>query len=88
MNDQKHKQPCRKSIWLAVEVKDGVSATSLNKNAVRSISSFDNGEPLRNTNPGRLRDKDRRLIRVRISRSQFAICEMFWQFANKFLHFF
>ena len=26
--------------------------------------------------------------RVQISRSQFAICEAFWQFANKLLHFF
>ena len=26
--------------------------------------------------------------RVQISRSQFTICERFWQFANEFLHFF
>ena len=29
-----------------------------------------------------------RLSRVRIMRSQFAICKAFWQFANEFLHFF
>ena len=28
------------------------------------------------------------LCRVQISRSQFAICEAFWQFVNEFLHFF
>ena len=32
-------------------------------------------------------DKDI-LSRIRISRSQFAICEGFWQFATEFLHFF
>ena len=28
MNDQQHKQPCRKSNWLTVEGKDGISAMS------------------------------------------------------------
>ena len=28
------------------------------------------------------------VYRVRISNSQFTICEVFWQFVNEFLHFF
>ena len=36
----------------------------LNKKAVRSINSFGNEEPLKNANPGRLKDK-KRLIYIR-----------------------
>ena len=53
MNDQQYKQPWRKSNQLTAEGKGSVSAISLNKKAVRSINSFNNGELLRNTNPGR-----------------------------------
>ena len=62
MNDQQDKQPWRKSNWLTLKGKDGVSVMPLNKKAVRSINSFDNGEPLRNANSGRLRGKERSLI--------------------------
>ena len=65
MNDQQHKQPWRKSNQFAVEGKDGVSEISSNKKAVTSIKNFDNGEPLRKANPGRLRDKERRLIQIK-----------------------
>ena len=34
MNDQQHKQPWRKSKWLTVEGKDGLSAMSLDKKTV------------------------------------------------------
>ena len=74
MNDQQHKQPCRKSNQLTVEGKDSLSAMSLKK-AVRSINSFDIGEPLRNANPGRLRDKESRLIHVRPSQENEFIIE-------------
>ena len=57
MNGQQYKQPWKKSNQLTVEDKGSVSTISLNKKAVRSINSFNNGEPLRNVNPGRLRDK-------------------------------
>ena len=67
MSYQQYKQPWRKSNQLTVEGKDSVSAISLNKKDVRSINSFNNGEPLRNANPGRLRDKERRLIHTRPS---------------------
>ena len=65
MNDQQHKQPWRKSNQLTVEDKDGVSEISSNKKTVTSIKNFDNGEPLRKANPGRLRDKERRLIQIK-----------------------
>ena len=45
--------------------KYGVSAIALNKKALRSINIGSHGEPLRNANPGRLRDKDRRLIHIK-----------------------
>ena len=57
MNGQQYKQPWKKSNQLTVEDKGSVSTISLNKKAVRSINSFNNGEPLRNVNSGRLRDK-------------------------------
>ena len=57
MNDQQHKQPWKKPNQWTVKGKDGVSAMSLDKKAVRSINNFDDGEPLRNANPGRLRRK-------------------------------
>ena len=37
MNDQQDKQPWRKSNWLTLKGKDGVSVMPLNKKAVRSI---------------------------------------------------
>ena len=67
VNDQQPKQPWRRSSWLTVEDKDVVSVMSLNKKAVRSISSFDNGKPLRNAKPGRPKDKRRRLIHGKLS---------------------
>ena len=57
VNGQQYKQPWKKSNQLTVEDKGSVSTISLNKKAVRSINSFNNGETLRNANPGRLRDK-------------------------------
>ena len=59
MDEEQHKQPWRKSNRLTVEDKDGVSAMALNRKAVRFVNNFDNGEPLRNANPGRLKDKER-----------------------------
>ena len=50
---------------MTVEGKDGVSEISSNKKTVTSIKNFDNGEPLRKANPGRLRDKERRLIQIK-----------------------
>ena len=42
--------------------------------AVRSINRFNNGEPLTNRNPGRLREKERQLIHIRPSqRNEFII---------------
>ena len=75
MNDQQYKQPWRKSNQLTAEGKGSVSAISLNKKAVRSINSFNNGELSRNTNPGRLRDKERRLIHIRPSQGNEFIIE-------------
>ena len=49
---------------MTVESKNGVSSMLLNKKAVRSINSFGNEEPLKNANPGRLKDK-KRLIYIR-----------------------
>ena len=46
MNDQQHKQPWRKSKWLTVEGKDGLSAMSLDKKTVWSINNFENGKPV------------------------------------------
>ena len=65
MNDQQYKQPRRKSNLLTIEGKDGISAMSSNKKAVRSTNNLDNGEPLRNANPGRLRNKERSLIHIK-----------------------
>ena len=48
MNDKQHRQPWRKPNRWTVEGKDGVSAMSVDKKAVRSINNFDDGEPLRN----------------------------------------
>ena len=67
MNDQQYKQPWRRPNQLSVEDKGSVSAISLNKKTVRSINSFNNGEPLRNANLERLRDKKRRLIHMNLS---------------------
>ena len=75
MNDQQYKQPWMKSNQLTAEGKGSVSAISLNKKAVRSINSFNNGELSRNTNPGRLRDKERRLIHIRPSQGNEFIIE-------------
>ena len=75
LNDQQHKQPWRKSNRLKAESKDGVSVMSLNKKAVRSINSSDNGELLKNANPGRLRDKGRRLIHIKPSQGNEYISE-------------
>ena len=75
MNDQQDKQPWRKSNWLTLKGKDGILVMSLNKKAVRSINSFDNGELLRNANPGRLRGKERRLIYIRPSQENEFITE-------------
>ena len=75
MNDQQHKQPRRKSNGLAVENKDGVSAMASNRKVVRSINNFDNRKPLRNANPGRLRDKERRLIHIKPSQRNEIISE-------------
>ena len=60
MNERKNKQPWKKFNRLSVGDKDGVSAMALNRKAVRSINNFDNGQPLRNANPGRLRVKEKR----------------------------
>ena len=71
MNDQQYKQPLRKWTQLTVESKGSVSAISLNKMAVRSINSLNNGGILRNTNPRRLRDKE---VHIRPSQgNQFII---------------
>ena len=59
MNDQQHKQPWSKPNQWTVDSEDGVSATSLDKKAVRSINNFDDGEPLRNANLRRLRDREK-----------------------------
>ena len=67
MNDQRYKKFWRKSNQLTVEGKGSISPISLNKKAVRSINSFINGELLRSENPGRLRDKERKLIHIRPS---------------------
>ena len=75
MNDQQHKQPWRKSNQLTVKGKDGMSAMSSNKKSVISISNFDNGELLRNANPGRLRNKERRLIHIKPSQGDEFISE-------------
>ena len=64
MKNQPHKQLWRKLNRLTLDDKDDVSAMSLNRKAVRSINNFDNGEPLTNAKPGRLRDQDRRLIHI------------------------
>ena len=55
--------------------KDGVSAMSSNKKLVTSIKNFPNREPLRNANPGRLRDKGRRLIYIKPSQGNEFISE-------------
>ena len=60
---------------MTVESKGSVSGISLNKKTVRSINSFNNGEPLRNANPGRLRDKERRLLHIRPSQGKEFIIE-------------
>ena len=46
MNDLQHKQPWRKSKWLTVEGKDGLSAMPLDKKTVRSINNFENRKPV------------------------------------------
>ena len=38
---------------------------ALNKKALGAINIGSHGEPLRNANPGRLRDKERRLIHIK-----------------------
>ena len=57
-----------------MEGKNGVSSMLLNKKAVRSINSFGNGEPLKNANPRRLKDKER-LIHIRPSQGNDFIIE-------------
>ena len=52
-----------------------MSAMSSNKKSVISISNFDNGELLRNANPGRLRNKERRLIHIKPSQGDEFISE-------------
>ena len=57
INDQQHKQPWRKPTrWTDM---------SLDQKTVKSIHNFDDGKPLRNANPGRLRDKEIRLIHIK-----------------------
>ena len=75
MNDQRHKQSWRESNQLTVEGKDGVSAMSSDKKLVTSINNFHNGEPLRNANPVRLRDKERRLRYIKPSQGNEFISE-------------
>ena len=75
MNDQQHKQPWRKSNRLTVEHKDGLSAMTLSRMTTRSINNIDNGDLLRNVNPERFRDKERRLIHTKPSQSNEFISE-------------
>ena len=60
-NNSKKKQKKNKK----TKRKYGVSAIALNKKALRSINIGSHGEPLRNANPERLRDKERRLIHIK-----------------------
>ena len=75
MNDQQHKQPWQKSNLWTVEGKDDASAMSVDKKAVRSINIFDDGEPLRNANQGRLKDKGRKLIHIKPSQGNESISD-------------
>ena len=75
MNDQRHKQPWRKPNWWTVEGKDGVLALSVDKKAVKFINNFDDGESLRNANPGTLRDRERNLIHRKASQGNEFISE-------------
>ena len=60
---------------MTVEGKDGVSSMSSNKKTLTSINNFDNGEPLRNANTGRQKDKERRLIYIKPSQGNEFISE-------------
>ena len=60
---------------LTVEGKDAVSAMSSNKKAITFISNFNNEEPLRNANAGRLRDKEGRLIHIKPSQENEFVSE-------------
>ena len=55
--------------------KYGASAMALNKKALGSINIGSHGELLRNANPGRLRDKERRLIHIKPHRRNEFISE-------------
>ena len=60
---------------MTVEAEDDVSAMALNRKAVIPIKNSDNREPLRITNPGRLKGKGRRLIHIKPSQENELIIE-------------
>ena len=55
--------------------KDGVSVISLNRKPVSSINYFDNGELLKNPNPGRLRGNEKMLMHIKQSKRNEFISE-------------
>ena len=75
MDVHQEKIPDTEKVIDLYDDKNGVSAMKFHRKVLKSINSLDNGKPLRNANPGRLRDKERRLIHIKPSQMNEFISE-------------